>query len=132
MNVASLFWHLHLFPPFSPTILTFFQFLFALLILSRSLTQTKTQNPEESEGAMGIKDLLRFVKPYIEPIHIKRYAGKRVNILTLFPLFFFESGIFFKDFILVLFIYLFFKKLFLQVGIDAYSWLHKGGRWMVM
>ncbi|XP_027923959.1 exonuclease 1 isoform X1 [Vigna unguiculata] len=38
---------------------------------------------------MGIKDLLRFMKPYIEPIHIKEYAGKRV-------------------------------------GIDAYSWLHKG------
>ncbi|PSR84696.1 Exonuclease [Actinidia chinensis var. chinensis] len=38
---------------------------------------------------MGIKDLLRFLKPYIKPIHIKKYAGKRV-------------------------------------GIDAYSWLHKG------
>ncbi|KAL8135090.1 exonuclease 1 [Apium graveolens] len=38
---------------------------------------------------MGIKDLLRFLKPYVEPIHIKKYAGKRV-------------------------------------GIDAYSWLHKG------
>ncbi|CAL5186650.1 unnamed protein product [Lathyrus oleraceus] len=38
---------------------------------------------------MGIKDLLRFMKPYVEPIHIKNYAGKRV-------------------------------------GIDAYSWLHKG------
>ncbi|XP_014507693.1 exonuclease 1 isoform X1 [Vigna radiata var. radiata] len=38
---------------------------------------------------MGIKDLLRFMKPYIEPFHIHKYAGKRV-------------------------------------GIDAYSWLHKG------
>ncbi|KAA8541322.1 hypothetical protein F0562_025285 [Nyssa sinensis] len=38
---------------------------------------------------MGIKDLLRFMKPYVELIHIKKYAGKRV-------------------------------------GIDAYSWLHKG------
>ncbi|CAI9113503.1 OLC1v1014115C1 [Oldenlandia corymbosa var. corymbosa] len=38
---------------------------------------------------MGIKDLLRFMKPYIEPIHIEKYAGQRV-------------------------------------GIDAYSWLHKG------
>ncbi|WKA08033.1 hypothetical protein VitviT2T_025795 [Vitis vinifera] len=38
---------------------------------------------------MGIKDLLRYMKPFIEPIHIKKYAGKRV-------------------------------------GIDAYSWLHKG------
>ncbi|PPD90196.1 hypothetical protein GOBAR_DD12859 [Gossypium barbadense] len=38
---------------------------------------------------MGIKDLLRFMKPFIEPVHIKKYAGKRV-------------------------------------GIDAYSWLHKG------
>uniref|UniRef100_A0A1J3DUT9 Exonuclease 1 n=1 Tax=Noccaea caerulescens TaxID=107243 RepID=A0A1J3DUT9_NOCCA len=38
---------------------------------------------------MGIKDLLRFMKPYILPIHIQKYAGKRV-------------------------------------GIDAYSWLHKG------
>ncbi|KAI3517903.1 hypothetical protein L1887_17124 [Cichorium endivia] len=39
---------------------------------------------------MGIKDLLRFMKPYVEPVHIKKFAGKRV-------------------------------------GIDAYSWLHKGG-----
>ncbi|KAF8025194.1 hypothetical protein BT93_F2134 [Corymbia citriodora subsp. variegata] len=38
---------------------------------------------------MGIKDLLRFMKPYIEPVHIKKFAGERV-------------------------------------GIDAYSWLHKG------
>ncbi|XP_020533793.1 exonuclease 1 isoform X1 [Jatropha curcas] len=38
---------------------------------------------------MGIKDLLRFMKTYIEPVHIKKYSGKRV-------------------------------------GIDAYSWLHKG------
>ncbi|KAL4362113.1 hypothetical protein GQ457_04G012020 [Hibiscus cannabinus] len=38
---------------------------------------------------MGIKDLLRFMKPFIESVHIKKYAGKRV-------------------------------------GIDAYSWLHKG------
>ncbi|XP_010540017.1 PREDICTED: exonuclease 1 [Tarenaya hassleriana] len=38
---------------------------------------------------MGIKDLLRFMKPYIDPIQIKKYAGQRV-------------------------------------GIDAYSWLHKG------
>ncbi|KAG2257081.1 hypothetical protein Bca52824_076375 [Brassica carinata] len=38
---------------------------------------------------MGIKDLLRFMKPYILPIHIQKYAGTRV-------------------------------------GIDAYSWLHKG------
>ncbi|KAI4302553.1 hypothetical protein MLD38_038282 [Melastoma candidum] len=38
---------------------------------------------------MGIKDLLRFMKPYLEPVHIKKYAGKRV-------------------------------------GIDAFSWLHKG------
>lgn len=38
---------------------------------------------------MGVKDLLKFMKPYIEPVHIKKYNGKRV-------------------------------------GIDAYSWLHKG------
>ncbi|CDO98379.1 unnamed protein product [Coffea canephora] len=38
---------------------------------------------------MGIKDLLKFLKPHTESIHIKKYAGKRV-------------------------------------GIDAYSWLHKG------
>ncbi|GAB2213042.1 hypothetical protein Droror1_Dr00021057 [Drosera rotundifolia] len=38
---------------------------------------------------MGIKDLLRFMKPYTESINIGKYAGKRV-------------------------------------GIDAYSWLHKG------
>nr|TKS11284.1 exonuclease 1 [Populus alba] len=38
---------------------------------------------------MGVKDLLKFMKPYIEPVHIKKYDGKRV-------------------------------------GIDAYSWLHKG------
>ncbi|CAN1266909.1 Exonuclease 1 [Linum perenne] len=29
---------------------------------------------------MGIKDLLKFMKPYIEPVHIKKYAGKRVGI----------------------------------------------------
>ncbi|XXG74235.1 hypothetical protein AAC387_Pa07g3009 [Persea americana] len=38
---------------------------------------------------MGIQDLLRFLKPFVEYIHIQKYAGKRV-------------------------------------GIDAYSWLHKG------
>ncbi|KAG6482934.1 hypothetical protein ZIOFF_059573 [Zingiber officinale] len=38
---------------------------------------------------MGIQNLLRFLKPFIRPVHIKKYAGKRV-------------------------------------GIDAYSWLHKG------
>ncbi|XP_020179462.1 exonuclease 1 isoform X1 [Aegilops tauschii subsp. strangulata] len=38
---------------------------------------------------MGIPNLLRFMKPFIEPVHIKKYAGQRV-------------------------------------GIDAYSWLHKG------
>ncbi|KAL7099132.1 hypothetical protein ACP275_09G063400 [Erythranthe tilingii] len=38
---------------------------------------------------MGINNLLKFMKPYVEPVHIKKYAGKRV-------------------------------------GIDAYSWLHKG------
>lgn len=76
---------------------------------------------------MGIKDLLRFMKPYIKSIHIKKYAGKRVNfnplIISLFRL------------PLIRFCYQFFffflkKKSFwviLQVGIDAYSWLHKGG-----
>ncbi|KAF8399026.1 hypothetical protein HHK36_014892 [Tetracentron sinense] len=38
---------------------------------------------------MGIQNLLKFMKPFVEPIHIKKFAGKRV-------------------------------------GIDAYSWLHKG------
>ncbi|KAG6401832.1 hypothetical protein SASPL_138700 [Salvia splendens] len=38
---------------------------------------------------MGINNLLKFMKPYVESVHIKKYAGKRV-------------------------------------GIDAYSWLHKG------
>ncbi|XP_078439566.1 5'-3' exonuclease family protein isoform X2 [Wolffia australiana] len=38
---------------------------------------------------MGIPNLLRLLKPYVEPVHIKKYSGKRV-------------------------------------GIDAYSWLHKG------
>ncbi|XP_072984800.1 exonuclease 1-like isoform X2 [Typha latifolia] len=38
---------------------------------------------------MGIQNLLRFMKPFIDPVHIKKYAGERV-------------------------------------GIDAYSWLHKG------
>ena len=28
---------------------------------------------------MGIPNLLRFLKPFIEPVHIKKYAGKRVN-----------------------------------------------------
>nr|CAD1842687.1 unnamed protein product [Ananas comosus var. bracteatus] len=38
---------------------------------------------------MGIQNLLRFMRPFIEPVHIKKYSGKRV-------------------------------------GIDAYSWMHKG------
>ncbi|KAH7658537.1 XPG/Rad2 endonuclease protein [Dioscorea alata] len=38
---------------------------------------------------MGIQSLLRFMKPFIEPVHIEKYSGKRI-------------------------------------GIDAYSWLHKG------
>ncbi|KAL3818629.1 hypothetical protein ACJIZ3_004534 [Penstemon smallii] len=38
---------------------------------------------------MGINNLLKFMKPYVKPVHVKKYAGKRV-------------------------------------GIDAYSWLHKG------
>jgi exonuclease-1 len=29
---------------------------------------------------MGVKDLLKFMKPYIEPVHIKKYDGKRVLI----------------------------------------------------
>ncbi|KAE8681428.1 Proteasome subunit alpha type-6 [Hibiscus syriacus] len=29
---------------------------------------------------MGIKGLLRFMKPFIEPIHINKYAGKRAGI----------------------------------------------------
>ncbi|KAM3380407.1 exonuclease 1 isoform X1 [Capsicum galapagoense] len=29
---------------------------------------------------MGIQGLLRFMKPYVEPVHIKKYAGKRVGI----------------------------------------------------
>ncbi|XP_057872296.2 exonuclease 1 isoform X2 [Cryptomeria japonica] len=38
---------------------------------------------------MGIKDLFKVMKPYIDRVHVNKYAGKRV-------------------------------------GIDAYSWLHKG------
>jgi len=42
------------------------------------------QNPDSNRRPrtlqMGIKDLLRFMKPYIEPVHIKKYAGKRVRI----------------------------------------------------
>ncbi|KAJ3686046.1 hypothetical protein LUZ61_015210 [Rhynchospora tenuis] len=38
---------------------------------------------------MGIPNLLRFMKPFIQPVHIKKYSGQRV-------------------------------------GVDAYSWLHKG------
>ncbi|XP_073281928.1 exonuclease 1 [Primulina huaijiensis] len=38
---------------------------------------------------MGINNLLRFMKPHVQSVHIKKYSGKRV-------------------------------------GIDAYSWLHKG------
>ena len=44
---------------------------------------------------MGIKDLLRYMKPFIEPIHIKKYAGKRVktrhfpqNFQRIYPFFF--------------------------------------------
>ncbi|XP_043695087.1 exonuclease 1 [Telopea speciosissima] len=29
---------------------------------------------------MGISNLLKFIKPFIEPVHIKKYAGKRVGI----------------------------------------------------
>lgn len=74
---------------------------------------------------MGIKDLLRFMKPHIEPIHIKKYAGKRVIILPGLLL------VIFFPFVPVFRLYLFQKNVFftnnLQVGIDAYSWLHKGG-----
>ena len=67
---------------------------------------------------MGIPNLLRFMKPFIEPVHIKKYAGQRVSRspmphpapavpssadFSLEPVL--RSG---------------------QVGIDAYSWLHKG------
>lgn len=31
---------------------------------------------------MGIKDLLRFMKPYVETAHIKKYAGKRVTHIS--------------------------------------------------
>ena len=55
------------------------------------------------------------MKPYIEPIHIKKYAGKRV-MYRVFPL-----GC------LVLWFNDLWVLLFSQVGIDAYSWLHKGG-----
>lgn len=44
--------------------------------LSNFLNRSKKKN-------MGIKDLLRFMKPYIKPIHIKKYAGNRVNIKSL-------------------------------------------------
>lgn len=46
---------------------------------------------------MGIKDLLRFMKPYTEPIHIQKYAGKRVIFLPFSPIF-----AFFHYFFLVL------------------------------
>lgn len=39
----------------------------------------KTEEKLAGKEEMGIKDLLRFVKPYVEPIHIKKYAGQRVN-----------------------------------------------------
>lgn len=32
---------------------------------------------------MGIKDLLRFMKPYVEPVDIKKYAAKRVREIDL-------------------------------------------------
>ncbi|KAE8699070.1 Proteasome subunit alpha type-6 [Hibiscus syriacus] len=41
---------------------------------------------------MGIKGLFRFMKPLIEPVHIKKYAGKRDKLLDqtsithLFPI----------------------------------------------
>lgn len=28
---------------------------------------------------MGIQNLLRFLKPFIRPVHIRKYAGKRVD-----------------------------------------------------
>ncbi|XP_039042252.1 uncharacterized protein LOC120181118 [Hibiscus syriacus] len=39
---------------------------------------------------MGIKGLLRFMKPFIEPIHIKKYAGKRGFPQILFFFFYFH------------------------------------------
>lgn len=86
---------------------------------------------------MGIPNLLRFLKPFIEPVHIKKYAGKRVNrspfvFHPAVPLSFFFSDesrgdvapnpLTFSSF----WIYWHFV-LRRQVGIDAYSWLHKGG-----
>jgi hypothetical protein len=69
---------------------------------------------------MGIPNLLRFLKPFIEPVHIKKYAGKRVS-RSPFRLSPCSSP--------KLFIFLDFLHFVLcrQVGIDAYSWLHKGG-----
>ncbi|GFP99992.1 exonuclease 1 [Phtheirospermum japonicum] len=29
---------------------------------------------------MGINNLLKYMKPYVEPVHIKKYAGKRVRM----------------------------------------------------
>lgn len=66
---------------------------------------------------MGIKNLLRFLKPFIAPVHIKKYSGKRVRI----------SWNPFSITILHFFFQFFWSIFDEQVGVDAYSWLHKGG-----
>ena len=54
-----------------------------------------SQKKKKKTWKMGIKDLLRYMKPFIEPIHIKKYAGKRVktrhfpqNFQRIYPFFF--------------------------------------------
>lgn len=96
--------------------------LFFPNFLSDPFYQNRRKTKVKQE--MGIQDLLRFLKPFVEYIHIQKYAGKRVRkqkqnkkSITPFPCI---------CMILTVCITIFFLMLW-QVGIDAYSWLHKGG-----
>jgi exonuclease-1 len=50
---------------------------------------------------MGIPNLLRFLKPFIEPVHINKYAGKRVKTdpISAFNLQFFLAFSILVDFL---------------------------------
>lgn len=51
--------------------------LFFPNFLSDPFYQNRRKTKVKQE--MGIQDLLRFLKPFVEYIHIQKYAGKRVR-----------------------------------------------------
>lgn len=85
----------------------------------------KTGKTRGKPWKMGIKDLLRYMKPFIASVHIKKYAGKRVKNTLFSPKISYKFAPFLSEYIFPIFCIL--LKLDFQVGIDAYSWLHKGG-----